>query len=1493
MKLLALLGSVLLSAYIHALKVKSNPSPTIFFEDRIQYNLTELFSGIGSGLTCTLPKDTKARILNPGIDGKGTYLATKSLADYHFTEQPHVVEMLTNNSVYAIFDHQQLVVQNITVDGRAFGPVHLTHFAKFGVSVKCLDMIFNEKTNRIYIGCQTVFDPKKIGSFYIVEYDLVADKVVKSTTIPQQNSFQIKHRLQLAIGPIDLGTHTDTFVIAYDQGAASGGGTNDNKWIHLFSNADKGDLKSEGYLSLPSKTIGGSGFISVFDYFTVQGGILVSGKQNSTSPYAFGFCNIIVGGGKYQFQCNEHKKVTAPFGSTNGYFGIMNTGQIVEVKSPNKLGQNGHIAVCNIVGKFGINTFIDPLCSFVDTKTAQSPSGFIAAVEGNVHQLVVKFVLADGTYNGYTWHSFDLNRDDAHFEPGNTPGVAVLGKNLIVVSETNMGIIRQVPSFVYFNAGDLGNKTDTYKITVNCTDDNTPLVVSSLISARVLHNIYDDVTGNTTALANLLVYEGDTFYHKLDHENAIGNALEMHVSFAGNDRDSDYSNYTQSQLLRNTRISVNYIFQEDGGSNPKFARFKGSTAVTLDEAGVISFHKCFMAKLQQVDCVEIANVKNINAAILKEDINHVFDWTFVWVITHDTESTYAFIFDGTKVHQHSFKGIADDCLLIQQGEYASLVLAYQNEGVVKGFKLNSQNPEAKAPLLDLTVELSGREHFCPVDVMYDPADENVLEVYSNCPDVDQRVLRYTYPATKHPKTNVTGFALRSDIPISFHHKYVQVCTMKTEIVIFAANDKGTAYLASFSKYNDLNQWTFGTQFDQLNLGDAIRFSCLSHESAFSVVSYNKTSKSNYKITTYLGDNQNQANNRIQTVSTQNIDKYHNVDTYEFFGNAIHVLSGLVNLKEHHYLFTWVRHSFLQLTTFKGLVEKLNGKPLPMTVTYRSGASKMPVRHVYNIGVISPDFETKTETFKKIGLESDGKPTSIELEDYVRFKGPITDVHLEGVSHTDINLDGRLVNIGDFSPSDPADQMTYDLLRTASNSATTVGLHRNKNTNNSVLTTFLHFRQFQGHYSSDKPIHAFGIADAPQDTVFVAFSTAVASGQHLRFKVINGTECIADGVAQEAFPEDFDEIKVVPLGFHKATTAYLVAGKNRRESGLHVYVVTYTYNNTEATKFTIEALDNIPNVQDFAVVKPNKGHAFILYVSTKDLKDIKMETYNQDGVKQSQKINIEYTSLVKNHLASQPDFSKIVPNKEYTPEYNIQGIEAHHNGADGFFVIIDTEAPLIFEFSYPKAEGDMPAPEVYHYFKPAGELTGDIHVNVQDFAIRTFDEVFYTSESYAVFYRRQEIGGSEYSFWAQQKDYSSSFDLATCQQNNSHVQWGTSFPTLPLTFLRLQPMHLDIYNKDAISRAKFVIAGSIKGNIAPKSITLAEVIKEGDNINPDDDGSGPSFWPFALILIGLLLISIIFIVYKTKKSDGEELYETENYVSLKPEGENEAAPPAEA
>ena len=344
---------------------KVTPNITVYHKDSLQFNLSYVFDlDYASGLTCRSLGGSNAQYIIPNDS-----IATKDVTSLGFMDNPEISRLVSNNTVFAVYDNSQILIQSLTVDQLRFGETHQKYFGRPGAEAVCSDMVYNKDDGVLYVGCYTKQSDTNPNSTLIIKRlnDTTGDEIKPEFTVMIDDTKQkLTHKLSMHMVTLKAGNVDLRGLVLYDQGFSSGQGNN-NKWAWVLSVGSKGTLASYNVVDFPSDFK----LTAVYDMFGLRDGIIITGKKSSslTDKIYMAWCQIHVAG-TATFQCHSDLTV-APFGTYYGYLGTFNTGQFVEDQycGQGKLEfTNGSV----YIGEFyadaphGYGTWINGLNNFIE-----------------------------------------------------------------------------------------------------------------------------------------------------------------------------------------------------------------------------------------------------------------------------------------------------------------------------------------------------------------------------------------------------------------------------------------------------------------------------------------------------------------------------------------------------------------------------------------------------------------------------------------------------------------------------------------------------------------------------------------------------------------------------------------------------------------------------------------------------------------------------------------------------------------------------------------------------------------------------------------------------------------------------------------------------------------------------------------------------------------------------------------------------------------------
>lgn len=1417
---------------------------TVYNDDNIQVNLTQLFNLDASVNASCQVYQTTGNVFTPN-----TTLVAKDYSVQQFADEPEVARFISNTSIFAVFENTNIMIQNISLDNENFTDTVFYQFGLVGADAICTDITKNDVLNRLYVVCMTNVSSEN-KAIYIVELDGTTGQKLNLITIPQDQGHQVVHRTNIEMMPLwpgQQGARPHLYVVVYDQGISSGISAS-NQWALVLDGAESGNLKSIGFANLtnPSLTI-------VYDMFPHRMHMLVTGKNstNINSSIVMTLCGIQVDGkGNPSFNCSA--QVTPGFfGTVIGYVGILNTGQYVEVNANSQNPDADYLYVCNFLESRGSPSIMIDQDSCNPIHTFQIPNdAAISYVEGNTHQIVIRYTHFDSTYAGYSVHNFDLKFEYSHIDEDSAPHVIPIGKTLIRLNKTTAEILRQVDPYYFVHASDLNPGANLVRI--DCTDAQTPQKVSNIFTINMMANMKDMVFTTNITVPEFAAYENSDLFFGIDPHTVMGNDLKMLIV----NTDPNTANLTRTQVYDTEFININWRF-EKGSANIRETRFVSTYAITLDNNHWLSFSHCSFTDPNDILCVERQAINlGLDNIHLRKETNRVFDWVFAWTSDNTENITSVFIYEPSThiIHRYNFGGLANDVTMAEVNGLAYLTLAFAEDNRIRGYYFTNQDPSNRYNVFDIDTRLSGQHYFCPVDIDFDPEHVGVLEVLSVCPGKDQRILRYKYPPTPD-RQGALQLPLMSDVPINFAYNNPRVCSMGNEFVIYSYLNGKFPNLQSAATYEDRNSWTFGTMNDDLNLGTITKFNCVPRTGVFTTTSNNTGTTI---LTVYWGNNQWQANHKVFNTVRDGLNSYRYIDSYEFLGGVVHVAN--VNPTANDYLFSFSNQLIGDIQFLHGI----GNQTVPIELRFVNGLNRVAIPKQVNVTALNTPV-----TLKTIKTTND-VPTNatFPLEDYVQFSGPITDAYIKGTDK--VNLVGRVRTLHPYFPGQGM-QTTMERLEVFG--TIHVSLHITES-NSSTFTLFNGVDEFWGIYQPGHGVQAYHFAPfnySDNNSILIAYSTAEAANNSMQFEYVNNTHRAGIGFFTDNMTRNFTKIRVIPLMSQtQGQDSFLVLAHNIQYTHLHVYMVT-----VKNGQITPTLMQWIQNVWDFTWAAPDISNTiYVVTVSHDNLANIDFHTFDRYGNQKS----------VEKHSSAQllghtKENGKLMQSLE---PYSIMSIVGKSVNTTHFYLLFNTYSNRIYELVFDMSSGSLTPPRVWMYWKLPGFDGHFIDGNQKHIAHMVRDMRHQAENSHRlVIYKRQPDGGQNQVYWTYHNDLSRAFTLTTCPHNMSHLTVTTPFPNAPIFFLEIIPFQLFVKEGADLSQAKLDIVSNVFSS--PIEFNVADIINGGGG---DDTGSSAKWWPFVLVIGILVLAAAGFIGYKAysdKKMEAAD--DPENYQSMKPEGKD--------
>lgn len=1436
--LTALLSAVMLGTTLADISVKNSYKITNANLDRLQFNVTDLFtvSDLDS-VTCTTSSPA-ANFFN-----QDSVINFRNLSDYHYGDQPEIVEYVSDQSFYSIYDNSNIVIQGVNLDHQSFTAPVQNNFGMPGSDAVCTDLVLNEVINRIYVVCMSDFSSQKHDNIYIVEIDAKSGEKLNTLTIHQD--YDVLHRLQIRLvttWPDSQHATPNLVVIVYDQGVSTGV-TTANKWFLVLDNADKGNLVSHGFATLVGTDFS---FLYMHDLYGYDHQLLISGKQ-SNGTLGLAYCGFQVPSqGAITVNCSKYIN-SAVYSTGIGYVGLMNTGQYVEISLDKSDPKGTFVYVCDIISSFFSSNFIDRT-SCRNIKTFVLPDNVaVANVEGNVHQLVVKYCHFDSTYAGYTVHNFDLNDEFSHIDDSQAPHVVPLGKSLIKVDRYFMNITRQVEPYIYVEVEKLTDNVEN-SVTVNCTD-GSGISARNVLKITKLSDMKQGVFGNASAVPLLGAYVGHSLTFQLDPHEMLGNDLTITADF-----DPSIKNFTESIVYDTEPVNINFHLNK-GVDSFKVLHFAGRYAMAKDSRNTILVMNCSFAGVAAIDCIESASTNFGGANVqLQEDLVEIFDYLAAWGTDSVANVTIVYIFDGDHtIYTHLLPGVATDAMITEIDDKVYFAFAYQNQGIIANYYIVDERPDFLRHADIIDARLASRPDFCPQNVSYDPNNGSFIEIFNYCPGKDQSILRYRYPPVVFQ--GKLRFFLVTRIPINFAYSNVQVCSMGDEFVVWSTLS-GQNNLQSLSTYQDRNFFEFGT--DDFNLGTLKGFNCVPNTKMFTTTSTD--SNQNLILSVWWGNNQYRANHKLYKTVRSGLNQYKGIRSYDLLGQVIHTLNNGDGTFD--FMFTWSLGPVVRIRFLDGLTAQ------SATMHLKFLNSMVGTKEITkDIAVLQPRTNLTMKQTKKL---TGSVPELIPIEDYIDIKGIVTHSYITGTH--EVNLIPRISTVATYKPT----FMNYDTFsKIEAHSDIVVGVHTSK-TNSSLFTVFHNVSDFVGTYSPAHGVRSydFGRLNTCNNSILIAYTTAEVVNNSLQFVILNGSTRIAIGHSNDGQIIDFSRLQVVPLVGNG--NAWHVVGNNIDTGDLMFFRVDYL----QGGQIKCQYLQTVKNVFWFSAVYPKDlTEYFVMMVYLPWKQDFGGLVF--DRKQATSGITSRPFNLPK------PDTNKLLeklgkqsPEVTFPPMFKIQSFECRPDNGTYFYCILNYEAPIMYEYSIDGSDPGTSQSE-YMYYKLPGYLSMFVHGS-SDYFMQLTEAPDLQHTKYVV-YKRISRGGQPDPYYTQDGDVPRSFAMTNDRSGTNFFLFLTGFEQIPLFFLKVDKMVLRVNEGANLSKAHLEIEGLPGAQHI--DLTVSDIWDGGSS----DDKKKTSYWPFIVILGVLIVAALAYMAYNYSQSKDDdqkasaltEGADTDKYVSLKP------------
>jgi hypothetical protein len=359
----------------------------------------------------------------------------------------------------------------------------------------------------------------------------------------------------------------------------------------------------------------------------------------------------------------------------------------------------------------------------------------------------------------------------------------------------------------------------------------------------------------------------------------------------------------------------------------------------------------------------------------------------------------------------------------------------------------------------------------------------------------------------------------------------------------------------------------------------------------------------------------------------------------------------------------------------------------------------------------------------------------------------------------------------------------------------------------------------------------------RDTIFLAYSTAEPTNNHLEFTVYRGPALIAEGRTPLGTIANFTKIRVVQARFSQNNTFYVFA-HNNNERYVHLYQVIY---DTTLETLTGTEIHGVDNVYDFSVITTrDSSFVTLLFVTLDDRHDVFYNQYRivDEEVSSAPLISEKSKIQGSRHLSTLQDSS-----------YNIITIETKVHNDTHFYLIIDAESVHLYELVFENDFMDRHIIEEFLYNKVPGFDGYWFDGNNRHLVHLVYNR---KGEARYQFYKRQMVDSNPSAdiVWSQPSDAVRPFGMTNGRTNTSAFIQATGNLSRPANFYSVASAQIQILQGADVTQGQLVFEGA--PNASPSVVNLKDLFSASAQVE-----SAPGMWPTKMILSALISIAGFF------------------------------------
>ena len=1140
---------------------------------------------------------------------------------------------------------------------------------------------------------------------------------------------------------------------------------------------------------------------TLYDIFTFGGQLLISSSTQETSFITMTSCSF------YEFNSSiycdpssSNKKISRV---QLGYVGLTVNNKYVSYDI-----QTNTLRTCDIGSLFISPDWISKTCEeFKDMP--QIDECFIRIVEDNYHAKMISWIRPNGEFAGISVHSRELKK--SWVEEGTI--ATLINRQLYTVSTTKFTIRRLVYDNLVVKASDIASDEKVIQVTAKDGSGDQPTILS--LTVRLMRNALDIVEFDQDhRLPEIDAYGGSSIYFPLTEDDYAGNNLKFLPTF-----DDSIKGLVENRSYTTFPVDVIYVFKKSGLPDFTEVTFTNNYAVGKDKNNRIFIFRCGPSEIDQIRCDEQISFPVGQEEKLQVYSREVLGYVFAW--TKDNDNTRIFLFgpDSEEVFELRLGGIVDDAHAVVYNGRVIILASYQTQGQVLVRYWSPVNPTefTKAPTINNLN--SNVPYFCPTDVFdtYDGTSGfiEILSVCYNPFDPDQRILKY----------NIKDLTMVGSHPINLNIIHPIVCAIGRSYIIGSISNN---MLEGRDQYSDQSRYYFYLQqFGDFN--KILGINCIQDSGMVSIYFEDKNHRIGFA--TVWGDTLKTANKRVHSILTEISTAGNYIQSFSVRGIVVHTIydgEGALNYWMTLSVVPVIKLNFLELSNQKNQV---NGQ---MLVSLNNGGSSGATVQA-SLTIRTMD---SVVSFATTGNTNE-LSKNFSIEDYVSIKGHVWNASLNDKRSDKskaVTLNQRVFKINKFVPPE-IDQVIFQHIE--SHGEYVIALHTDKSFA-SFFTIFTGTFSNQGVIQPRDGVQAFDFATVSDGRALIGYSSALVSGNNLKFILIRGKDKISESVTYGTY---------IKLRFAQIDQKdnFILAGLDAGER-LDIFIVSVT-----KLTISVEKIASYGGVSDFDITDPGD------------------------------RINVFYTSTeaIKLHLISWTK-SKVRDGPSYTDDLAIQGDNMYwlqsvacvnEDSNSSSACIVNTIGTKLFEVIIPNGNSVVTTQTQEKFGSYEAKFT---YIDGDYFAMRAITNGLPREYSFLIYKRRSKGGDGKLYFGIDIEgaarpgtDINSGltpFTLLRIPNGDNILVAGTHSELEPLQFWKVDKFRVtsDADVKD-LSNVFFEVEGY--AGTAHLSSSLKDITSSAATKTP--------WWPFAVGAASLILFVLVGYYCCVYQRKDEEVFEAES------------------